>query len=71
MFRKTRSRAVIGDSGQRSALGKILMPNGEHALILDKSVYQSALSAADEKFIEVVKTLESGSARASKRKTAA
>jgi hypothetical protein len=71
MFKKSHPKAVIGKGGSASAFGRLLMPNGEHAVVLDRDVYRRALSAADAKFSEVVKKLESHGVRPAKRKSAA
>jgi hypothetical protein len=59
MFKFDKKRAVVGKGTRSSSVGRLLLPNGEYALILDRDVYRSALRAADKKFSEAVKELSS------------
>jgi hypothetical protein len=71
MLKKGHKRVVIGSGGANSAFGSLLMPNGEHALVIDRDVYNSALRTADAKFNEIVKQIGAVSARQNRRKPAA
>jgi hypothetical protein len=71
MLKKDHKPVVIGPSGTNSAFDSLLMPGGEHALVVDRQVYMSALKAADKKFSEFVKDSGAISGRTGRRKPAA
>ncbi|WP_159729890.1 hypothetical protein [Methylosinus sp. Ce-a6] len=58
MFKKDQKHVVLGKSGKTSVIDRRLLPNGEHALVVDREAYHRALNAADAKFTEVVKNME-------------
>ena len=57
MLKKGHKRVVIGTGGTNSAFGSLLMPSGDHALVIDRDVYNSALRTADAKFNEIIKQI--------------
>jgi glycerol-3-phosphate dehydrogenase len=70
MFRTDKRRAVIGSGAHGSALGDLLLPNGEYAVILDRDVYRSALRAADQRFSEALKELTSNGIKINRQSAA-
>lgn len=71
MFKNIRKHVVIGTSGRDSVFDRLLLPNGERALLIDREAYHNALNAADTKFSEILKQMGSVGDRSDRRKPAA
>jgi hypothetical protein len=53
-------RIVILPTRSKSAFGRIEMPNGDDALVLNESVHRRALAIADKKLKKTLKIRKSG-----------
>jgi hypothetical protein len=58
MFKSERTRVVIGSTIGSRTFDTLLLPGGEHAILVDRDVHERALHAADELFEQTVRQMK-------------
>lgn len=53
-------RVVILPTNRAKAFGHMSMPDGSDALVLDRTVHEKALKAADQKLGKIMKSIRQG-----------
>lgn len=67
MVRTIKQSAIVGATQLNRVTGEVLMPNGEHVFVLNRTTHTSALRAADDKLSKIMRDIKSARVKQSTR----